>query len=43
MGSSRSTFVDTLIIDAIWKRAMGICPEMKGGHCLRKEFWGERI
>jgi len=39
MGLSRSTFVDTLLIDAIWKKEMGICPEMKGGHCLRKEFW----
>jgi len=38
MGSSRYTFMDTLIIDAIWKKAMGICPEMKGGHCLREEF-----
>jgi hypothetical protein len=38
MGSSRYTFMDTLIIDAIWKKAMGICPEMRGGHCLREEL-----
>lgn len=30
---------DTLVIEGIFKKAMGLCPEMKGGHCLREEFW----